>query len=388
MKFICFIALFLLPNASSALEATPQDLLQSIEQIVEGIIASAPGPLRPNYVFKVIKNIITGVPAQIANGLANSICSAVIAKSKDQTPDKYEPNLQDINFQFRTACDRREYSIEDPSSLADDSDFDPTKKTVIFSTGWTTTVNNERHDAFSKAYNCRGDTNYLALDVGDYINTLYVWSAQNTDKIGQYLAEGIQHLESFINITDLHLIGHSLGAQIMGSAARYYYDSTGVALPYVTGIDPAFPCFNEGEELTTISLSDADFVDIIHTDPGVSGQYQAYGHADFYVGGKFPVQDACNNPQCSHEIVWKYYTESVYPNNERNFLSKRCKSLNSLQEGRCDGDEYPMGFAVPHYLRGRYVLEVNSDKPYGKNATVDYTDPDDSVCGSCEELKK
>ncbi|XP_053947668.1 vitellogenin-1-like [Anastrepha ludens] len=387
MKLFLLISLFSILHTNIALEFTAQDILYSLEQISEGIIESAPGALRPDYVFKTIKNIVEGLPAEIFYSVANALCSTVIAKGKDKTPDQYDPSLGDIKFQFRTPCDKREYPVGDPSGLGEDEDFDPDKNTVIFATGWTTTVNNERHDAFAQAYNCRGDTNYLALDVGNYINTLYSWSSENTDKIGKYLAVGIHRLESIIDIGKLHIIGHSLGAQIVGSAARYYRNLTKKALPYVTGLEPAFPCFNEGEELTVISSSDADFVDIIHTDPGVSGQPQAFGHVDFYVGGKFPVQDACNSPACSHEIVWQYWVESVYPNNVDDFLAKRCNSLNSLQEGKCVGSEYPMGYAVPHKLRGRYVLEVNAEKPYGKNATVDYTNPETTVCGSCEELQ-
>lgn len=178
-------------------------------------------------------------------------------------------------------------------------------------------------------------------------------------------------------------MGHSLGAQIVGSAARHYRQLTGNSLPYVTGLDPALPCYNEGEVLTTISASDAEFVDIIHTNAGANGQYQAYGNVDFYVGGKFLIQNACRTPQCSHEIVWKYYAESVYPNNERDFLAQRCNTLYSLQDGRCNGSEFPMGYAVPHFLIGSYVLDANDEKPYGKNPTAEYTDPDNSPCGAC-----
>ncbi|XP_053949619.1 vitellogenin-1-like [Anastrepha ludens] len=388
MKLFSFIFLLSILHANIALDFTIQDLLYSLEQTIEGLVASAPGPLRPDYLFKSIKNIVEGLPAQVANSVANSICSSVIARGKDQTPDQYDPTLGDIKFQFRTPCDKREYPVADPSGLAYDKDFDPEKNTVIFSTGWTTTVNNDQQAELAKAYNSRGDTNYLALDMGDYVNTLYFWSSENTDKIGEYLAIGIHRLESIIDIGKLHIMGHSLGAQIMGSAARHYRHFTGKTLPYVTGLDPAFACFNEGEELTVISASDADFVDIIHTDPGSFGQFASYGDVDFYVGGKFPIQDACNDPICSHNIAVSYYAESVYRNNEDDFLAKRCNSLNSLQEGKCVGSEYPMGYAVPHKLRGRYVLEVNAEKPYGKNATDDYTDPDSSTLGSCRLFRK
>ncbi|XP_011199759.2 vitellogenin-1 [Bactrocera dorsalis] len=383
MRIVHLISLWCLLHTSAALEDIPPEYLQAAKQIAERLVTTSLGPLRADYFFRVVENLVEGLPSRQAYVLANAMCAATIARGRDQTPEYYEPQLKDINFQFRTPCKRRTYPIANPSGLLSDPNFDPNKKTVIFSTGYTTTVNNERHDALSKAYNCRGDTNYLALDAGDYITTMYVWSAQNTDTIGKYLAVGVQKLSEFIDVADLHLMGHSLGAQIMGSAARHYRVLTGNSLPYVTGLDPAYPCFNEGETLTTISASDAVFVDIIHTNAGINGQYKAYGDVDFYVGGKFPIQNACRTPQCSHEIVWEYYRESIYPNNERNFLARRCNSLYSLQDGRCNGPEFPMGFAVPHDLIGRYVLDANTEKPYGQNATADYTNPDTSPCGAC-----
>ncbi|XP_011185240.1 vitellogenin-1-like [Zeugodacus cucurbitae] len=383
MKIFHFISLWWFVQASAKEQGTPFDYQQEAQQIADALSATAPRPLRADYFFRVIRNLIRSFPEQEELALTNAVCTALIEKGKNQTPDRYTPRLEDINFQLRTPCDNRSYPVKDPSGLQLDPDFNTLRNTILFATGWTTTVSHRHHDGLSKAYNCRGDTNYLALDVGDYLDTLYSWSAQNTDNIGKYVAQGIQRLSLFMDISKLHLMGHSLGAQIVGAAARHYRLLTGQSLPYVTGLDPAFPCFNEDEGLTTISANDADFVDIIHTNVGVYGQYAAYGDVDFYVGGKFSIQNACITQECSHEIVWDYYKESVYPNNVLNFLARPCNSLYSLQEGRCEGIESPMGYAVPRNINGRYVLDANSEKPYGKNATVAYTDPETSPCGAC-----
>lgn len=217
----------------------------------------------------------------------------MLSQGRDQTPDRYVPRLEDIKLQFRTAYSAREYPIENIFELAADPEFDPDKKTVIFSTGWLSTVNYAATEKLVQAFNCRGDTNFLillrnyeifsflyskymyffstqVLDSNGYLGTLYSWSAQNTDTIGRYLAEGIQSLAEIIDIEKLHIIGHSLGAQIMGSAARNYSDLTDNLLPHVTGLDPAFPCFNEGKVLTILSASDAEFVDNIITTPGIA----------------------------------------------------------------------------------------------------------------------
>lgn len=104
---------------------------------------------------------------------------------------------------------------------------------------------------------------------------------------------GLQRLTSLINIADLHLIGFSLGGQTIGSTARHYRLLTNESLPHLTGLDPAFPCFYTDKGLTTHSSRDADFVDIIHTNPGVLGQPEATGSADFFVSGHFPLQEGC-----------------------------------------------------------------------------------------------
>lgn len=80
-------------------------------------------------------------------------------------------------------------------------------------------------------------------------------------------------------------IGHSLGAHIVGSTGRNLNYKTSKLLPRITGLDPANPCFNEGEALTGLSRGDAEFVDIIHSNPGVLGKRDSIGDADFYPNG-------------------------------------------------------------------------------------------------------
>lgn len=57
------------------------------------------------------------------------------------------------------------------------------------------------------------------------------------------------------------------------------------SLPRITGLDPARPCFNEGEYLSGLQRGDARFVDVIHTNPGVLGVKESVGDIDFYPNG-------------------------------------------------------------------------------------------------------
>lgn len=76
-----------------------------------------------------------------------------------------------------------------------------------------------------------------------------------------------------------------MGAHIVGSIGRNYNYITNNLLPRITGLDPANPCFNEGENLTGLSRGDADFVDIIHSNPGALGKRDPIGDVDFYPNG-------------------------------------------------------------------------------------------------------
>lgn len=82
-----------------------------------------------------------------------------------------------------------------------------------------------------------------------------------------------------------YILGHSLGAQIVGTAARTFAETTCTFLPRVTGLDPAKPCFVNNPRLPTLHSGDAQFVDIIHTNPGICGIANAIGDVDFYPNG-------------------------------------------------------------------------------------------------------
>lgn len=79
--------------------------------------------------------------------------------------------------------------------------------------------------------------------------------------------------------------GHSLGAHICGEAGRVYRNLTNQSLVRITGLDPARPCFNEGERLTGLQRGDANFVDIIHSNVGILGMKDPIGDIDFYPNG-------------------------------------------------------------------------------------------------------
>lgn len=76
-----------------------------------------------------------------------------------------------------------------------------------------------------------------------------------------------------------------MGAHICGEAGRTFTRYTNRSLSRITGLDPARPCFNEGERLNGLQRGDAEFVDIIHTNSGILGMKEPIGDIDFYPNG-------------------------------------------------------------------------------------------------------
>lgn len=183
-------------------------------------------------------------------------------------------------------------------------------------------------------------------------------------------------------VENIQLIGHSLGAHIVGYAGRYLTKLSNQTIPRITGLDPANPCFNEGEILYGIQRGDAKFVDIVHSNPGALGKKESIGDADFYPEGLAPIKPGCYTLGCSHSRSWEYYAESIYPGNEYNFMGTRCTSLKKKEDGFCNSSAYPMGIASPTFLKGNYFFNVRKTAPFGKNATADAITPIDR-CGSC-----
>lgn len=114
---------------------------------------------------------------------------------------------------------------------------------------------------------------------------MYTWSAFNTELIGRIIGKSLVGLTKYIELDRIHLIGHSLGAHICGEAGRTYTSLTGESLTRITGLDPARPCFNEGEQLSGLERGDAEFVDVIHSNPGILGTRDSIGDVDFYPNG-------------------------------------------------------------------------------------------------------
>ncbi|KAJ8889271.1 hypothetical protein PR048_008769 [Dryococelus australis] len=152
---------------------------------------------------------------------------------------------------------------------------------------------------------------------------------------------------------DVHMIGHSLGAHTAAYAGERI-DGLG----RITGLDPAEPYFQGMPNIVRLDSSDANLVDVIHTD-GKSifllgyGMSQPCGHLDFYPnnGKEQPGCDLTETPlpltlikegieeasrvlvACNHIRAIKLFIDSI--NTKCPYVAHRCDSFQHFMQVCC-----------------------------------------------------
>uniref|UniRef100_U6CVP5 Triacylglycerol lipase n=1 Tax=Neovison vison TaxID=452646 RepID=U6CVP5_NEOVI len=233
----------------------------------------------------------------------------------------------------------------------------------------------------------------------DWINGSleYIDAVNNLRVVGAEVAYFIDVLTKKFGYSPskVHLIGHSVGAHLAGEAG-----SRVPGLGRITGLDPAGPYFHNTPNEVRLDPSDADFVDVIHTN-GVrllfefgAGTINACGHLDFYPnGGKhmpgcedlitplftfdFNIykEEVASFFECNHARSHRFYIESVL--NPDAFIAYPCRSYNSFKAGDCfhcpkEGCPTMGHFADRFHLknmqpnRSYYFLNTGSLSPFAR----------------------
>ena len=145
-----------------------------------------------------------------------------------------------------------------------------------------------------------------------------------------------------------HLIGFSLGAHVAGFTGQEVQN-----ISRITGLDPASPLFEGYPARVRLDPSDAQFVDVIHSNGdgfmrGGLGSYTPMGHVDFYPNGG-RVQAGCSslllgaltdilsgkwNSLCNHRRAFKFFIDSVR-SRSCSFPAFSCESFENFLKGNC-----------------------------------------------------
>ncbi|XP_025025769.1 pancreatic triacylglycerol lipase-like isoform X2 [Python bivittatus] len=198
------------------------------------------------------------------------------------------------------------------------------------------------------------DVNCICIDWSKGSRCPYTQAANNIRVVGSEVAYFINILKEKYGYSPsmVHFIGHSLGAHAAAELGRRIK-----GIRRITGLDPAQPYFQGTPPEIRLDKSDAEFVDVIHTDSAPIipylgfGMSQAVGHLDFYPNGGEQMPGCKKNPfsqivdidgiwegtrdfvACNHLRSYKYYSDSIiFPDG---FLGYPCAAYNLFQTDSC-----------------------------------------------------
>jgi len=100
-----------------------------------------------------------------------------------------------------------------------------------------------------------------------FLGYCYPEMSSSTQVVGKVIGRFIEMLINSKNADPKKfiLIGHSLGAHIMGFAGQYVNKTLRRPIGMISGLDPARPCFVNRDKRYRLDPSDALFVEAIHT---------------------------------------------------------------------------------------------------------------------------
>lgn len=243
--------------------------------------------------------------------------------------------------------------------------YDITKQTKVVIHGFKDSSQSALPQELGHAYSDKKMFNVLLLDAEVMLNQGYITCVHNARLIGKRLANVLANLEDYgANAEDFHLIGISLGAHIAGWAGKYFQQFKKRRLGRITGLDPAGPCFSYAYSDQRLDKTDANYVDVIHSNRLVQGVIEPLGHADFYLNGGGPTQPGCVMPTCCHLRAAEVYIESI--KTPKSFIGVRCRSWKHFMSNACDKDNYAvLGYGSSTTTSGQFYLRTTGSSPFG-----------------------
>lgn len=231
------------------------------------------------------------------------------------------------------------------------------------------------------------DVNVIAVDwsLGARV-PYYIQAAVNSELVGAEIAVLYYIIKDKMGIQekDLHLVGFSLGAQVVGFAGKRMMEMRGTKPGRTTGLDPASPLFEDYGGKVHLFKDDAEFVDVIHTNAdlliyGGVGIGTAIGDVDFYPNGgkrqpgcgstiKGAIVDMFKGQRertCNHERAVHLFTDSILNPDPCHYVGYKCANYTEFTGAKCMGcgeDCGRMGYQVGG--TGTYYLMTKAKKPF------------------------
>ncbi|XP_016990223.2 phospholipase A1-like [Drosophila rhopaloa] len=257
------------------------------------------------------------------------------------------------------------------------SHFDVRRPTKIIIHGFSKSYLEIPNKEIRTAYQARGAYNIISMDWSEVAALNYVDTKPLVPLVGIQCARFVRFLarEFGLDLADLVLVGHSMGAHVAGFCGKELQKiSRGeMRLGNIVALEAALPLYRYANPHARLSNTDADYVMAIHSNGLRKGFLAPLGHADFYANGgqKQPGCGVDLSGHCAHARVVYLYAEAVQQRTSFapfGHCPRYADLLVSL--GRCQeltGDLVQLGDPLEvSQVKGIFTFETNPWSPYGR----------------------
>ncbi|KAH8276694.1 hypothetical protein KR018_005119, partial [Drosophila ironensis] len=315
-----------------------------------------------------ISVLTTVSPSSLNRDITIGPCKWAISRSCPDSDVKY------YIYTRHNPVDRQSLHIDESQEKSNltASFFNPRYPTKIIIHGYNSDMFLHPLQQMKDEYLAKASYNIIYVDWSILSpGPCYISAVHNTRHAGTCTAQLVERLVETGN-TDIHLIGFSLGAQLPNYIAR---NLSSFKLPRITGLDPAMPLFITAGNADKLDASDANYVDVIHTNALVQGKMETCGHADFYMNGGI-MQPGCNGQKinlfaCSHQRAPAYFVESI--RSPKGFWGWACSGYISYLLGMCPPTNFLMeaGENIRPNTRGMFFVNTNDSSPFALGKWTD-----------------
>ncbi|XP_022117282.2 lipase member H-A-like isoform X3 [Pieris rapae] len=238
------------------------------------------------------------------------------------------------------------------------SNYRGNRPTKVIVHGWRNNGNTHMNPMITEAFLAVMDCNVIVVDWNRLASQGYNTAARGVPDVGNHLGRFIQFLFNTAggNWNDLHLVGFSLGAHIVGNAGR----QIGGRARRVTGLDPAGPTW--GRNSLALNRNSGRYVEAIHTDGRILGIMDSIAHADFYPNGGRNPQPGCGSSTCSHGRATEFFAATVH---RSHLVGRLCSSIADAERSNCNGRQLHMGNAnLGKQGTGLFGLRTGANWPF------------------------
>ncbi|XP_041972731.1 lipase member H-like [Aricia agestis] len=253
-------------------------------------------------------------------------------------------------------------------TIAKNKYLDYNKKTVVYISGFLDNTMFPHSMAMANAYARRG-YNVLAIETFYFFTYIYPKSVRVAREIGKLVGDFLAKLaDQGLDNNKLEMVGISLGAHSTAYVAKRFFAVTGKKPFRITGLDPAGPCFRAMPPEEKLNPSDAQRVDVLHTNIDGFGIAERLGHVDFYVnGGEYQPNDI---PYIPCLVICSHFRSVIYHwialDHPKKFIAMQCDSIQDARFARCYDSKVTnyIGLETNFNRTGIFYLGTHNEFPY------------------------